>query len=57
MCAQPNFLDDPYTQDGTLSKGKTQFDELNTWTQSGTMRMVRKGDWKLVYDMQGRRAL
>jgi arylsulfatase A-like enzyme len=45
---------DPYTQDGTLSKGKTEFDELNTWTQSGTMRMVRKGDWKLVYDMQGK---
>jgi arylsulfatase A-like enzyme len=45
---------DPYTQDGTLSKGKTEFDELNTWTQSGTMRTVRKGDWKLVYDMQGK---
>ena len=45
---------DPYTQDGTLTKGKTEFDELNTWTQSGTMRMVRKGDWKLVYDMQGK---
>jgi len=44
---------DPYTQDGTLRKGKTQFDELNTWSQSGTMRMLRKGDWKLVYDMQG----
>jgi arylsulfatase A-like enzyme len=29
------------------------FDCLNSWTQSGTMRMVRKGDWKLVYDMQG----
>lgn len=45
---------DPYIQDGTLSKGKIEFDELNTWTQSGTMRMVRKGDWKLVYDMQGK---
>lgn len=44
---------DPYTQDGTLSKGKIEFDELNTWTQSGTMRELRKGDWKLVYDMQG----
>ncbi|MDF3076978.1 MAG: sulfatase [Sphingobacteriaceae bacterium] len=43
----------PYTQDGTLTKGKIEFDELNTWTQSGTMRMLRKGDWKLVYDMQG----
>jgi arylsulfatase A-like enzyme len=44
---------DPYTQDGTLVKGNTEFDELNTWSQSGTMRMLRKGDWKLVYDMQG----
>lgn len=45
---------DPYTGDGTLLKDKIEFDELNTWTQSGTMRMVRKGDWKLVYDMQGK---
>jgi len=29
------------------------YDCLNSWTQSGQMRMVRKGDWKLVYDMQG----
>ena len=29
------------------------FDELNAWSQSGTMRMVRRGDWKLVFDMQG----
>lgn len=28
------------------------YDCLNSWTQSGQMRMVRKGDWKLVYDMQ-----
>jgi arylsulfatase A-like enzyme len=34
-------------------KGAT-FDELNTYSQSGTMRMVRKGDWRLVMDMQGR---
>lgn len=44
---------DPYTQDGNLTKGKTEFDELNTWSQSGTMRMLRKDDWKLIYDMQG----
>jgi len=30
------------------------FDCLNTWSQSGTMRMLRRGDWKLVFDMQGR---
>jgi len=29
------------------------FDELNSYSQSGTMRMVRKGDWKLIFDMQG----
>lgn len=29
------------------------FDCLNSWTQSGQMRMVRKGDWKLTFDMQG----
>ena len=28
------------------------FDELNSWSQSGTMRAIRKGDWKLVFDMQ-----
>lgn len=30
------------------------FDELNGWSQSGSMRMVRKDDWKLIFDMQGR---
>ncbi|MEN0054939.1 MAG: sulfatase-like hydrolase/transferase [Mucilaginibacter sp.] len=44
---------DPYTQDGTLTKGRTEFDELNTWSQSGTLRLLRKGDWKLITDMQG----
>ena len=29
------------------------FDELNGWSQSGTMRMVRRADWKLIFDMQG----
>ncbi len=29
------------------------FDELNGWSQSGTMRMVRRGNWKLIFDMQG----
>jgi arylsulfatase A-like enzyme len=44
---------DPYTQDGTVTKGQQEADELNTWSQSGTMRMLRKDDWKLAYDMQG----
>lgn len=30
------------------------YDELNSWSQSGTMRMLRKGDWKIVFDMQGK---
>lgn len=30
------------------------FDCLNSWSQSGALRMVRKGDWKLIMDMQGR---
>jgi arylsulfatase A-like enzyme len=34
-------------------KGPT-FDCLNSCSQSGIMRMLRKGDWKLIYDMQGR---
>jgi len=29
------------------------FDELNTWTQCGQVRMVRKGDYKIQVDMQG----
>ena len=29
------------------------YDSLNSRTQSGQTRMVRKGDWKLVFDMQG----
>ena len=30
------------------------FDELNGCSQSGTMRALRKGDWKLIFDMQER---
>lgn len=29
------------------------YDELNSVTQSGTMKMVRMGDWKLVFDSEG----
>jgi arylsulfatase A-like enzyme len=51
-----------YTEEDDLSfehclipgpKGPS-FDELNSYSQSGTMRMVRRDDWKLVMDMQGR---
>ena len=30
------------------------FDCLNSYSQSGIMRMVRKGDWRLIFDVQGR---
>lgn len=40
------------TDDG-LRPGQA-FDCLNSRSQSGTMRTVRKGDWKLDFDMQGR---
>jgi hypothetical protein len=38
-----------------LPRSKTgAFDCLNSCSQSGLLRMVRKGNWKLVLDMQGR---
>lgn len=43
---------DPY-KEGCLTRGKHEFDELNSYSQSGILRGLRKGDWKLVYDMQG----
>ena len=39
-------------REGAINRA-VSFDELNSWSQSGTMRMVRKGDWKLIFDMQG----
>ena len=30
-----------------------QFNELNTVTQSGSLRMVRMGQWKLLFDVMG----
>jgi arylsulfatase A-like enzyme len=40
-------------KEGALN-ASCSFDCLNSWSQSGTMRMVRKGDWKLAFDMQGK---
>lgn len=31
-----------------------RFDELNSVTQSGNLKMVRMGKWKLMFDMMGR---
>lgn len=43
-----------FEQEGALTSGKiAHFDELNTWTQSGTSRMIRKDDWKLVMNHYG----
>lgn len=42
----------PY-EEGCLIKGKQEFDELNSYSQSGILRGLRKGDWKLIYNMQG----
>ena len=41
-----------YRKEGALGDGLF-FDELNSWSQSGMISMVRMGDWKLVMDMQG----
>ena len=43
---------DPYT-DGCLTRGKVDFLELNSYSGSGILRMLRKDDWKLLYNMQG----
>jgi arylsulfatase A-like enzyme len=42
---------DPAEEGAVRANGA--FDCLNTWTQSGCMRMVRKEDWKLVFDAEG----
>ncbi|MEY8685640.1 sulfatase-like hydrolase/transferase [Bacteroides sp. AN502(2024)] len=56
-CSEDFTRDEPLTfaKEGALQPNKiVHFDELNTWTQSGTERMVRKDDWKLVLDNYGR---
>jgi arylsulfatase A-like enzyme len=45
---------DPYLE-GAVGPGR--FDELNTWTQSGSRRMLRMGDWKIEFDMDGEGSL
>ena len=42
-----------YIKEGAVGKKGLFFDELNTWSQSGTISMVRMGEWKLVFDMKG----
>ena len=40
-------------EEGACKPDYSTFDCLNTWTQCGQVRMVRKGDWKLQADMLG----
>lgn len=63
IIVQQGFGGEDFTRDeplsfeaeGAFTPGKiAHFDELNTWTQSGTARMLRKDDWKLVLDNYGR---
>lgn len=42
-----------YLAEGAISNNKYYFDELNSWTQSGFTKMVLKGNWKLIFDMEG----
>jgi len=48
----------PYTADERpplhFDYATRTYDELNSMTQSGTTRMVRMADWKLIYDVLGR---
>lgn len=41
------------TDDGAITDGTT-FVEMSSWTASGQMRMVRKGDYKIQMDMMGK---
>lgn len=43
-----------YDQCGSVNEqGVIRYDELNKYSQSGLMRSVRKGEWKLNVDMYG----
>ena len=50
----PYFLPDgKRAQVQEAHPGTAGYDELNKVTQSGLQKMVRMGDWKLIYDMMG----
>lgn len=44
---------DPYNPYEDGLEESVSFDELNGWSQSGTLRAVVKDRWKLVFDMMG----
>lgn len=43
-------------EEGCVRPG-IMWDELNTWDQCGSLRMLRKDNWKLEYDMMGKGGL
>jgi arylsulfatase A-like enzyme len=45
--------DDPPLTIGEAPRDHHLWDTLNMVTQSGNQKMVRVGDWKLIYDMMG----
>jgi arylsulfatase A-like enzyme len=45
--------DDPSLAVGEAPRDHHLWDTLNMVTQSGNQKMVRIGDWKLIYDMMG----
>jgi len=42
-----------YIKEGAMRQKPGFFDELNSWSQSGSTRALRMGDWKLEFDMLG----
>lgn len=40
-------------EENAMDEKATRFDCLNTWSQCGQVRMIRKGDYKLQIDMMG----
>jgi arylsulfatase A-like enzyme len=47
------LLDGRRAETEKLHPGTAGYDELNKVTLSGLQKMVRMGDWKLIYDMMG----
>lgn len=45
------------SEEGASDPEITRFDCLNTWTQCGAVRMIRKGSFKLQEDMMGKGCL
>jgi arylsulfatase A-like enzyme len=46
-------IDPKWGQTGGTGVANRGFDELNSVTQAGNLKMVRLGDWKLTFDVMG----